>query len=199
MSATNYILPYLQAVTYAEKFIEKIQENCTRIEFTGQLRRECKECNYVELIATPKMEQGTLIYFDEGKQRLYSKLDMFFVGFPGMEQDGKKRKILHYPKYNLKIIFYLSTPETWGKDLCWSTGNNSFYSQHIATAWNRKGWCTVNGELRKKKECEHIANSNWHLKPLYETGFSVPPSFLEEIDLFDFLEMPYIEPNKRNW
>lgn len=199
MSATNYILPLEKAKYYADGFISKIVDSYDKISVTGQLRRECAECNYVELIATPKMAQGMVTYFDENRPQTYSMLDVSLLDIKNLEQDGKKRKIFHYPEHRLKVVFYISNNENWGKDLCWTTGNNEFYRTHIAVAWNRQGWCVVDGELRRKKECEHYPSGKWGLKDLYENNFTKTPAFDTEKDLFKFLELDYVEPSKRNW
>ena len=87
-----------------------------------------------------------------------------------------------YQQYKLPsgvtLDLFYATPENWGLQLAIRTGSAKFSHQVLACGWVKKGYHSKNGILYDKNG-----------KPTY---------IREEKDLFDLLELPYIDPINRN-
>jgi DNA polymerase/3'-5' exonuclease PolX len=80
-------------------------------------------------------------------------------------------------EHGLKIDIFRADPQNWGLILAIRTGSAD-YSKALASEWVRKGYHSKDGMLRDKR------------------GKEIP--ILEEICLFELLNMDYVSPERRS-
>jgi DNA polymerase/3'-5' exonuclease PolX len=77
----------------------------------------------------------------------------------------------------INLDLFIARPENWGLIFALRTGSANFSYRILATGWVKLGYKSVNGMLTKD-------------------GQQIPVR--EEEDLFELLDIPYIDPNQRN-
>ena len=178
-------IPLGDAVKYAERFCKLIEPYTEKFEIAGSVRRLCDTVGDVELVCLDNP--------------LNSMENLFVKGeFLGLTMNGKRLKRFIYPKKNLQIELYITSPEDYGRILAIRTGSSCYSRYQLATTWNRKGFCGTSEGLRKKKECNH-KGKKWELKSEIKGSEWKPPPFITEYDFFNFLELDWVPPQNRNW
>jgi DNA polymerase/3'-5' exonuclease PolX len=172
--------------------------SCERVAIAGSIRRQCGEVKDVELVVIPKFvfRTETVPPADLFSKEMVRevKVSLLFEALgsvpnltwikPGTKEiiewplkpDAKYYRG-YIPSKNLKVDIFLATPENWGLIYTIRTGPEHFSHKALALKWCRLGYHSVKGMLTKK-------------------GIQVPVR--EEMDLFNLLKLPFIEPRLRN-
>lgn len=172
--------------------------SCERVAVAGSIRRQCEEVKDVELVVIPKFSLRTetvppadLFSKEVVREVKVSLLIEALGNIPNMTwiKPGTK-EIIEWPlktnaKYlrgyipskELKVDIFLATPENWGLIFTIRTGSERYSHKTLALKWCRLGYHSVKGMLTKK-------------------GKQVPVR--EEMDLFNLLNLPFIEPRLRH-
>lgn len=168
----------------ARRFLALIQPYVVKAEIAGSCRRLCKEVGDIEIVCV----ENPLNALD----------NLFHDKYPGLVVNGSRLKRFKYPKDGVQIELYIAQPYDYGRILAIRTGSSAFSHIKLAVTWNRNGWCGTDHGLRRKAECEK-KGSTWKIKPEYTGRETKPPLFDNEVDFFDFLGIPWIPPEQRNW
>lgn len=200
------------ALPIAERFAKQMLPHVDEVVIAGSLRRQCPDVGDIEIMAIPKFRetQGGLF----GDSEWESKLDtLFHKDYPGLISGASRYKKFRYtsvempqikeysknPDDYLQIDLFITTISDWGRILAIRTGSASYSQKMIAGGWVRKGWIGTENGLRKRKECyKKTEQGKWQLKPEV-TEPTLPPEFPTEESFFDFIDLKYVEPVKRNW
>jgi len=177
-------IPLSVAASYAARFMNKITPYVDKMELAGSVRRSCKHVSDIQIVSVNKSIGGLDTLFSDG-------------GFPGMVMNGERLKRFKYPQNKLQIELYITSPEDYGRILCFRTGSSAFVHHVITVRYNRMGWCGTRDGLRRKKECNH-KSKRWEIKPEYADNPTKPPVFDTEYDFFDFLGLKWTAPQNRN-
>lgn len=177
-------IPLATAMKYANRFTTAIAPYVDKMEIAGSVRRQCAMVEDLEICCVDKPTGGLSTLFSDGK-------------FPGMVMNGERLKRFKYPKNQLQIELYITSPEDYGRILAIRTGSSAFSHHVLAMTWNRRGFCGTSEGLRKKKECNH-KSKKWVLKPEIRGKEWKPPVFETEYDFFDFLGLKWTPPQYRN-
>jgi DNA polymerase/3'-5' exonuclease PolX len=183
--STGPKIPLSKAYSVANRFLKLIDPYVEKAEIAGSVRRKCKMVGDIEIVCVENHFNG---------------LDnIFHAEYPGIVVNGSRLKRFKYPKDRIQIELYIAQPYDYGRILAIRTGSSSFSHIKLAITWNRLGWCGTEQGLRRKKECDK-KGSRWVLKPEYQkTNCIKPPVFDTEADFFEFLQIPWIPPEQRNW
>lgn len=182
--STGPKIPIDKANAVAARFLNLIGPFVEKAEIAGSVRRKCKEVGDIEIVCV---------------EQPFNTLDsLFHDNYPGIVVNGSRLKRFKYPKDNIQIELYISAPHDYGRILAIRTGSSAFSHIKLAITWNRRGWCGTEHGLRRKSECDK-KGSKWVLKPEYKGKETKPPAFNNEFDFFDFLGIPWIPPEQRNW
>jgi len=182
--STGQKISLAKAQEVARRFLALIQPYIEKAETAGSVRRQCKEVGDIEIVCV----ENPLNTLD----------NIFTANYPGIVINGKRLKRFKYPTSNVQIELYIAQPYDYGRILAIRTGSSSFSHIKLAITWNRLGWAGTEDGLRRKKECEK-KGAKWVLKPEYKGKETKPPVFNTEYDFFDFLGIPWIPPEQRNW
>jgi DNA polymerase/3'-5' exonuclease PolX len=177
-------IPLATAMKYTSRFMAKIEPYVDKMEIAGSIRRQCEMIGDIDLVVTNKLTGGLETLFGDGQ-------------FPGMVMNGERLKRFKYPGNKLQIELHITSPEDYGRILCFKTGSSAFVHHVITVQYNRLGWCGTRDGLRRKKECNH-KSKRWEIKPEYAANPTKPPVFDTEYDFFDFLGLKWTPPQYRN-
>lgn len=173
-----------KAMNVARRFLALIEPHIEKGEIAGSVRRGCHEVGDIEIVVI---------------ESAFNSLDnLFHDKYPGMVVNGQRLKRFKYPKDKIQVELYIAQAHDYGRILAIRTGSSAFSHIKLAITWNRLGVVGTSEGLRKRKECDH-KGKKWTLKPEIRGREWKPPPFHTEYDFFNFLGIPWIPPNQRNW
>jgi len=182
--STGTKIPLYKALEVANRFLTLIEPHVEKAEIAGSIRRGCKEVGDIEVVCTEK-DMNPLS-------------NLFHKDYPGLVVNGNRLKRLKYPKSRIQIELYIAQEYDYGRILAIRTGSSAYSHIKLAVTWNRIGWAGTENGLRRKAECTK-KGSKWTVKPEFKGRETKPPLFNTEYDFFDFLGIPWIPPEERNW
>jgi DNA polymerase/3'-5' exonuclease PolX len=177
-------IPLKKATEIATRFLNLIRPYVTKAELAGSCRRLTKDVGDIEIVCV--------------ENPLNSLDNLFHKGYPGLVVDGKRLKRFKYPS-GIQIELYIAQPYDYGRILAIRTGSSAFSHIKLAVTWNRKGMCGHHDGLRYKKDCEKKGSKWVYKKGINNNNCQKPPVFDTEYDFFNFLGIPWIPPQERNW
>lgn len=173
------------ATKYAEQLKAILQPVCTLFEFAGSYRRECQTVGDLELCALLPRENRTRAGME------IMKIARIVKGT--LKADARYIQ-LSLKENALQVDLFLPTPSDFFRQLAIRTGSAE-YSKYIAVLWVQLGWVGTQGGLRRRSECRETS-AGWECIAPFPT---LPPAWETEREFFDFLGMPYLEPNLRHY
>ena len=160
----------IDALKIAREAIETLKPHCHRIEIGGSIRRELETVKDIELICIPK-RITTL-------RRKTSFINaVLSLGSIEKGRDINKAKYIQIHTGKIKIDLFPVDPENFGMTYLIRTGPAE-YSRRIFTLFNKLGYQSKDG-----------------IHKHHRTGETV--TFKEEKEIFDFLNIHYVEPKRR--
>lgn len=173
-----------KAMNVARRFLALIEPFTDKREIAGSVRRGCREVGDIEIVCT---------------ENPFNSLDnLFHPKYPGLVINGSRLKRFKYPNDKIQVELYIAQSYDYGRILAIRTGSSAFSHIKLAITWNRLGWCGTEHGLRRKSQCVK-KGSKWTLLPEFKGKETKPPVFHNEVDFFEFLQIPWIPPHERNW
>ena len=160
-------MKYEDAIKIANKVKEELAPHCERIEIGGSIRRKKAIVKDIEIIVIPKPYE----------------VGLFNSGIATIVEQWQKVKGTLPCKYTQRILpegikldLFFANKDNWGLIYAIRTGSANFSHKTLALSWVKQGYNSKDGYLYKdgNKYC-----------------------FYEEKELFDFLGIPFIEPEFR--
>jgi DNA polymerase/3'-5' exonuclease PolX len=152
----------------ADKVLLQLQPHCERIAIAGSIRRKKEEVKDIEIVAIPKP-------FEVG---------LFSSGIASVVNQWEKVKGELPCKYTQRILpegikldLFFAEPENWGLIFAIRTGSAEYSHKILASGWVKAGYTSREGYL-------------WHGNDRYNCR--------EEIDLFNRIQLKYVEPELRD-
>ena len=190
-SAPEKRYPYAAALQVAEEIVFALAPFCVRIEIAGSLRRRKPDVGDIEILYIPKTAKRPDpddLFADPREVDLCALaicgLDAEHMIVPRLNSRGAKtygplNKLMRHVASGIPVDLFTATPENWFNYLVCRTGPADL-SQRIAVEAKRLGW-------------------KWHP---YGSGFTALDNGQEsrvecEKDVFDFVGLPYTEPEAR--
>jgi len=164
---------YHEIKAIADRIVAELNPCCDRCCIAGSIRRKKVECKDIEIVIIPKSsELIKLVAIVDKWQKVKG------------EATGKyTQRIL--PE-GIKLDLFIANNDNWGLIFAIRTGSADFSHKVLACGWKKKGYTSVNGILYKTiNPCES------------DLDLSNPIFVREEKDLFDLIEVEYIEPEQR--
>lgn len=167
-----------QAHQLARKVKATMEPFCERIAIAGSIRRKKEEVKDIEIVMIPKMANS-----NNRSTGWIKAIRSFGYIYKGDKQKGG----VNVAKYiqtamgqeNIKIDFFIATPENWSMTYLIRTGPADF-SASILLRFNTFGYRSV-GSI-----------------PTLIKDPDIKLSFESEEKIFDFLNLPYLEPEIRD-
>ena len=164
-------IPYLKAKQQADELILLLSPHCERIEIAGSIRRKKEIIGDIEIVAIPKPYETGI--FENG---LASVVNEWPKVKGELDYNNCKYTQRLLPN-GVKLDLFFATPKNYGSILAIRTGSAEYSHKILANGWVKAGYKSEGGLL--------IRNG---------ITFEIP----EEIDLFNRIGIPYIEPEHRN-
>jgi len=166
-----------EAKALAQVVVKKMDKHCERIMIGGSIRRNQPEVKDIEIIMIPKMAN-----IHNRTTGWIQAIRSWGHIYKGHKQKGG----VNVAKYiqtamagqNIKIDFFMATPENWAMISLIRTGPSDFSTQ-ILTRFNKFGYKSDGGIPYLIKDPD------------------IRLSFESEEKIFDFLNIAYLEPELR--
>jgi len=188
----------IQARVVAKSKFEFLRPHCDLIEIAGSVRRSSPDVGDIEIVCVPKMIMAPNLF-----DKTLSRCPNFVVAVKSLGRIDKGDPISgKYIKIQLtegiSVDLFVTNKDDYYRQFAIRTGSAD-YSNNIAIAWRKKGWCgTVHG-LRLEVECDGDRNEKtgktvWTCKIPNPT---LPPVWDSEREFFLWLGLKYFEPANR--
>lgn len=182
--------PYARMLSMAEAIVEKLQPHCERVEIAGSLRRKCDMVGDVELVAIPKTYEVQTDLFGETETHSHLDdamnewMDAGYMQHATPRRWGSKLKAFVIEssvgkRYKFDL-FIQPNPATWSCNIVTRTGSADFSHWMVTSR-------SMGGAL--PDHCK------WKNARIWQNGN--PVDLPKERDLFAFLKLDYIPPEKR--
>lgn len=185
------------AEAVANQVIAQLNPFCKQIGVVGSIRRKKQLVGDIEICCTPHKENGQLGFFENQVRRSESfirEVAKLGSNIKGNSTDGRYVQLLLYTS-GIKLDLFMPQENDFYRIYAIRTGSADYSSRIIATAWKRLGWVGTEHGLRKEKYCLHDGNS-WKWAD-QRPGQELPPAWQSEREFFDWLEVPYVKPERR--
>lgn len=195
MPTTTARVPLGVAQAVAASIIERIADDCERIEIAGSVRRGVESVGDLELVAIPKVrsETVTIGLFEEQALEVDQLADrvsaLIAEGVLMDHPEDKKRgqryaKLIHVSSGLQLDLFAVRPPASWGVIFLIRTGPASFSHSLVTLA---------------RKRALHVADGQLHVGGLGCGAYvcEVVPT-PEEADVFTALRIPWQRPADRS-
>lgn len=192
-----------KALLIANNLVKKLKPVCYRVEIAGSIRRKKTEVKDIELVVIPKQYGDTSGDLFEPKcimrpvpafvTMVTKELGTVIKG----RGDGRYMQI-ELPE-EIKLDLFIPAEGDYFRQFAIRTGSADYSHKIIANGWRKIGWVGSNVGLRKEVDCDKKIVSedgkiSWICNdPLAE----LPPVWNSEKEFFEWIKVPYLEPEKR--
>jgi DNA polymerase/3'-5' exonuclease PolX len=164
--------PYKEAHAIAVRVLELLKPHCIRCEIAGSIRRQKPEVKDIEIVAIPKPYNGAGL-FEDGLASVVNQ----WQKVKGELQYGKCKYTQRVLPEGIKLDLFIADEKNWGNVFALRTGSADYSHKVLASQWVKQGYKSVGGYLTRNG-----------------VSYNIP----EEKDLFEMLDIPYVEPQNRN-
>jgi DNA polymerase/3'-5' exonuclease PolX len=194
----------LEAQRLANRIVELLAPHCDTIDIAGSIRRERPLVKDVEVVAIPRK------VFIEQPGKLFNETPTYGIPIAISNTiDQMATKIVkgnitgRYMQIELKggamLDLFLPEPKDYYRQLAIRTGSSVYAHKAIANAWLKLGWCGSDMGLRKTKDCLRTETSGKVKWQCLNPDGELPPMWLSEQEFFDWLKLPYLPPQQREF
>ena len=175
----------------AAEILAAVEEFCEpqKLTVAGSIRREVRSVGDIEIICIPIQSRfSAFVSALKTQLRIQNK------------SISRRSRYLHGAKTTvsgsrIEVDVFMPMPYDWGRILAIRTGSAK-YSEQLARKWRERGFVGTEHGLIPEQHCYRSGDS-WKLN----IGVSpelVRCTFESEIDFFNFLGLPYLDPIQRN-
>jgi len=167
----------------------------------GSLRRKKPDVKDIELVVLPKTISRQDGFFDTKQVRspeFIAQVNGLGLIIKGDPENGRYVQIKLSDGLNLDLFIPQDTD--YFRQYVIRTGSADYVKDHIAHGWKNVGWCGTAEGLRLIDECEAKKDNQRRIIKWICTAEkpTLPPLWKSEEDFFEFLSVPYVEPENRN-
>ena len=184
-----------KALSIADEIVQSLSPHCELINIAGSCRREKPEVKDIEIVCTPKPKLIMDVFGEEMKEGRVKGFVKQVQGLgetlKGSAPDGLYTVIKL--KEGIKLDLFIPADNDYYRIFALRTGSLEYSRDVIARGWNKIGWCGVDGELRKIKDCIKVGKKWKCLNPSPE----LPPVWTSEQDFFDWIKVRWVAPSSR--
>ena len=195
-------IPYSQAKAIADSIVILLEPFCDICLIAGSIRRKKEIVGDIEICCLPKqieIEEGDLF-----ESKTIKVVDIKFgdvVNGLGKivkgKYDGKYMQI-ELPQ-GLNLDLFMPDDFDFYRQYVIRTGSSDYSFKVIASGWKRIGWCGSDVGLRKISDCEEIKIPDGKTKyKCINPNAELPPHWKSEQEFFEWIKVPYVEPELRN-
>lgn len=196
-------MEHSKAYQIAKNIITELAPYCPEgfCNIAGSLRRKKPDVKDIEIVALPKTIEQQYGLFDTILVRhpdFITKVNGLGKIIKGSPEEGRYVQI--ELSDGLKLDLFIPQEYDYWRQFVIRTGSADYVKSHIAAAWSKLGWCGTEDGLREIHSCEAKYDKQGKLtKWVYTAKFYPirPPVWKSEKDFFEWLSVPYVEPENR--
>ncbi len=162
---------YDEVLAIALDVWQQLKPHCIRVKIAGSLRRECARVGDIEIVAIPKPYEIGL--FESGVATVVNQ----WQKVKGELEYGKCKYTQRILPSGMKLDLFFAEPGNWGLIFAIRTGSAEYSHKALAVRWSKLGYESRDGYLWRDGKRREIP---------------------EEKDLFNIINIPYVEPKNRN-
>lgn len=160
---------YQEAHALATRIVEQLRPHCDRIEIAGSIRREHLEPNEIDIVCIPKSNAFGI---------RSTEFSSIVNGWEKVKGDPIKGRYTQRIVEGVLVDIFMCHELNWGYQLAIRTGSGQYSHKTLAYKWREAGFVGDDGMLVHVKSGKKI-------------------ELREERDLFDLLNINYVEPYMR--
>ncbi|MCX7848123.1 MAG: hypothetical protein N2595_08875 [bacterium] len=188
-----------EAQEIAFNILNILASHCEKIHIAGSVRREVSFVKDIEIVCQPKeIVLKDMFGQDEGVVRdfEFSRKVLEIGEIVKGNTDGRYMQIKLPQGINLDL--FMPIADDYFRQLAVRTGPPEYSHFVIARGWLKMGWVGTEEGLRRIEDCQQVQNgsgkSKW--KIINKNGVR-PPAWKSEEEFFDWINVKWVEPNKR--
>lgn len=169
---------YEQIKAVADKVVTALLPYCERCEIAGSVRRKKSDCKDIEVCIVPR-------------GRDLPELARVVRGWDRVKGDIKGRYTQRRLPEGVVLDLFIATRDNWGLIYAIRTGSAEFSHNVLARGWRKRGYTSQGGVLypyTREAKGESVVDILDFSNPLY---------IREEQELFEFIGIPFVEPEAR--
>lgn len=190
------------AEVITQHVINRVGKFCELISPAGSVRRQCKEINNIDFVLVPRVHQiidpdlfGTPVTKSIISPNFTTAIKSLST-LTKVTPDGKQ---IQSVIWNAKVEFFVVNPFDFYRMLCIRTGSPGYIWHVIGPAWRGLGWCGTEYGLRRIDDCRVIVDAGGKRRfELLNKSGDIPPAWQSEEHFFDWLQVPYVQPQDRD-
>jgi len=193
---TSTLTPLARAKAEAMRIQELLVPYCSKIGIVGSIRREKEYVHDIELCCTPTQEEvpGLFEVMSQRSTRFIYEVKKLGEVQKGSPENGRYVQIKL--ESGLMLDLFIPQVHDFYRQYAIRTGCEKYSSMVVAFGWRKLGWVGTEHGLRREEYCTHDGNNwKWVNK---DPNQELPPAWSSEKEFFDWLQVPYTKPDKRN-
>jgi DNA polymerase/3'-5' exonuclease PolX len=192
----------------ADDIFHQLQPHCEEgfIHIAGSIRRKKPDCGDIEIVCLPKSHQISEELFESKKgfvrdQEFINTVRKWMISSGDFY--GRYMKIMYQYGDEFDIVqldLFMPRKEDYYRHLVIRTGSADYSARVVAAGWVKLGWQGTEDGLRRKTECTFTYLNKEKTKKkwfCFVKNPILPPAWQSEEEFFEWLQVPYIEPEKR--
>lgn len=164
----------------ADILVDLLTPVCERVEIAGSIRRKSAYVNDIEVVAIPKPEVNLFGEKSYNPDEIYKVLQGDTPDYSPFEKKGAF--YARFKFFGMYADLFITTPEKWGCIYAIRTGSADFSRRMMTKEW-QGGFCPDELYFKEGR--------------LWSKEQTTPLDTPEEEDVFRFLGIPWVEPERR--
>lgn len=181
----------------SKRICQYLEQLCDLIHIAGSVRRCQAQIQSLKIVVLPKEEDAPQksIFSEyqetvrpESFQKAISELGTIEEG----DTDSSYLLVRLYDGVPLEVFIPDRNNYWFIYTVC--VGPSIYVKRNLIDAWQKKGWVDTCHGLRKLKDCRRNSNGKWEL---VNYAGERPPPWSSELEFYEWLGIPYLEPQFR--
>ena len=188
-----------EASPIANRVWRQLNPLCTIVNVAGDIRRCLVHVRGIDIVALPatipvanKDLFGTTTSITEYLNPAWMEAVVALGITESGEPFDRSMKILLPEKIRLEL--FMPLPADYWRMFAIRSCSSDYTQQILLPAWVRKSWVATAHGLRLRTQCVSGGGRGWRCiapKPV------LPPAWSNEAEFFEWLEVPYVSPDRR--
>lgn len=187
-------LPVAQEI--ADNLVKILSPYCGKIHIAGSVRRKKPVVKDIEIVCQPKRIISTDLFGEEvnsGVDPQFRK-EVMKLGEAIKGNPDSRYMQIRLPQ-EIKLDLFMPAADDYFRQFAMRTGSADYSGSVIAGGWVKLGWVGAGDSgLRRNEDCRKSSDGKW--KVINKTG-ERPPVWESEEEFFEWLNVEWIEPEKR--
>ena len=189
------------AQSIAVGICEYIKKYCEedKVHIAGSVRRLKAEPKDIEIVCLPKRVYHLDIFgaIISSPVTLDFKIHAENIGTI-LKGNVNGRYMQIELQQNIMLDMFLPEPKDYFRIFAIRTGSSFYAHNVIAGAWTALGWCGSDMGLRRQDDCKRIKEKSGKSKWIcINQNGQLPPVWRSEEELFDWLKIKFVHPQRR--